>query len=514
MELTAEEILKEIELEAIALAETNSSIKLANRSLMDFVLYHDEDYQNLWFHELISKSLDSILDGKINRLIINIPPRHGKSHLVSRYFPAYILGKNPNKNIILASHTDSFSKKINKDVQRIIDSKRFKNVFPETKLFGSDGFSRKGGTYTKNKNELEVVGKTGTFRNVGVGGSITGEGGDIIIVDDPIKSWEDAMSPTIRAKIIDWFDNTLMTRLSDMNASAIIIVMTRWHDEDLSGVLRKRFQHDPENNDEYKLIKLAALRGSKANDDSDPRRYQESLWEKDKKGNYKFPKHKLLKLKNSRPRTYANLYEQEPVPEGGELFKESWWKFYDRVPLEFEEIIQTWDLSFGSLRSDSSYVCGQIWGRSGANHFLLDLIRERMSYKETKENMKYWNQKWSVAVRKLVENKANGPAVISDLHNSIPGLIPIEPKGSKYSRAIVPAEVVESGNIFLPKPSRFPWSTEFILEAKRFRGLDNEKNDQVDAFTQYINDYLNRTRQNALSDEDFFMNIDSITARF
>ncbi len=128
--------------------------------------------------------------------------------------------------------------------------------------------------------------------------------------------------------------------------------------------------------------------------------------------------------------------------------------------------------------------------------------------------MKYWNQKWSVAVRKLVENKANGPAVISDLHNSIPGLIPIEPKGSKYSRAIVPAEVVESGNIFLPKPSRFPWSTEFILEAKRFRGLDNEKNDQVDAFTQYINDYLNRTRQNALSDEDFFMNIDSITARF
>ena len=179
--------------------------ELARRHMADFVLYVDKRYQMNWHHRLLCEYLDRFVSGEISNLMVFMPPRHGKSELVSRKLPAFILGKDPDTSIISCSYSADLASRMNRDVQRIMDTPRYQEVFPKSKLFGKNIRSVANGTYLRNSDIFEIVGHRGVYRSAGVGGGITGMGGEFIIIDDPVKNREDADSPTLREKVWDWY---------------------------------------------------------------------------------------------------------------------------------------------------------------------------------------------------------------------------------------------------------------------------------------------------------------------
>lgn len=209
--------------------------ELARRSMAEFALYTDPAYHMNWHHRLICNSLDKWVSKEIRRLMIFTAPRHGKSELVSRKLPAYIFGRHPDTSIISASYSADLASRMNRDVQRIIDSDRYAELFPNSRLYGKNIRSVAGGSFLRNSDIFEIVDHKGVYRSAGVGGGITGMGGEYIIIDDPVKNREEANSATYREKLWDWYTSTLYTRLE--KEGCILVTLTRWHEDDLAGRL-------------------------------------------------------------------------------------------------------------------------------------------------------------------------------------------------------------------------------------------------------------------------------------
>lgn len=280
----------------------------ARQNLIAFTQYTMPDYMAGWYHHLISDTLLEMIHGNLRRLIISLPPRHGKSELISRRLPAYLLGINPDLSIIASSYSADLASRNNRDVQRIIESERYKRVFPNTRL--NDSNSRTvAGSWLRNSDLFEVVGHRGVYRSAGVGGGITGMGGQWLIVDDPVKNREEADSATYRQVTWDWYTSTFSTR---QEADArILIVMTRWHSEDLAGKLIELADSDPKA-DQWKVIRLPAICNENNKDPCDPRLAGESLWPE------KFDLDSLLRMKASIGEyQWSALYQQSPRSGGG-----------------------------------------------------------------------------------------------------------------------------------------------------------------------------------------------------
>lgn len=180
---------------------------------------------------------------------------------------------------------------------------------------------------------------------------------------------------------------------------------------------------------------------------------------------------------------WASLYQQRPSPAEGGIFKRHWWQYYRQAPGKFDEIIQSWDMSFKD-KATSDFVVGQVWGRSGADKYLLDQVRGRMDFTATLQAVRSLSAKWPQARAKLVEDKANGPAVIATLKREISGLIPVEPQGSKEARAWAVQPEVEAGNVYIPDPGIASWVHDFVEECAAFP--NGAHDDQVDAMTQAL----------------------------
>ena len=261
-----------------------------------------------WYHYLISDIVGRMIHGNLRRLIISLPPRHGKSELISRRLPAYLLGINPDTSIIAASYSADLASRNNRDVQRIIESNSYKSLFPQTRL--NDANSRTvAGSWLRNSDLFEIVGHRGVYRSAGVGGGITGMGGSWLIVDDPIKNREEADSATYRQATWDWYTSTLSTR---QEADArILIVMTRWHSDDLVGRLLELSANDPKA-DQWTVVKLAAICPENGKDFLDPRSAGEPLWPE------KFDLYNLEKMRASIGEyQWSALYQQSPRSGGG-----------------------------------------------------------------------------------------------------------------------------------------------------------------------------------------------------
>lgn len=450
--------------------------ELARRTMGDFVLYVDDNYRMNWHHRLLCDYLDKLACKEIRRLMVFMPPRHGKSELVSRKFPAYLLGRNPDTSIISCSYSADLASRMNRDVQRLIDSERYLELFPGTQLSNQHTRRFYETRYTRNNNMFEVVDKKGTYRSSGVGGGITGMGGEYIIIDDPVKNREDADSATIREKIYDWYTSTLYTRLE--KDGCILLTLTRWHEDDLAGKLLKAAQ---EGADQWTILELPAVCEYPPKP-YDVRQEGEALWK------WKYDEEALEKMKVTvGSRDWAALYQQHPTPGEGGTFKREWWNYYKVLPDGLYDFVQSWDCTFKDAQS-SDYVVGQVWARKGSSRYLLDQVRGRMSFTETLRAIRSLSAKWPQAIRKLVEDKANGTAVIDVLRKEIPGLIPVEPEGGKIVRANAVTAVAEAGNIYLPDPSIAPWVHDFVEEHAVFPNGAND--DQVDAQTQ-ANTYYN-----------------------
>lgn len=459
-----------------ALQERLAAIK-AQKSMADFVRYTFPDYKWNWHNKLICAYLDAVVDGRIKRLMISLSPRHGKTELVSRRFPAFALGKNPNMNIIAASYGASLANKTNRDVQRIIDSDYYLDIFPNTKLFGKNSREATDGKWLRNAYQFEIVGYRGSYTSVGVGGGVTGKGCSLLLIDDTCKNSEEADSATVRESIYEWYRSTLRTRLEDNGA--IVMTQTRWHEDDLPGRLIEDMSDGTA--DQWIILNLPAIK-EEGGHPKDPRQIGEALWPE------AFPLDVLLQTRSTvGTRVWNALYQGRPAPAEGGLFKRHWWKFYDTAPATFDEKIISADMTFKETKS-GSFVVIQAWGRIASDYYLLDMLRERLDFVGTLEAFRSFAKKHPDARAKLVEDAANGPAVISALKSEIPGIIAISAKDSKVARANSVTPVIESGNVYLPAKTIAPWIDLVVEECAVFP--NGVTDDIVDCMSQSLRRFI------------------------
>lgn len=446
------------------------------------------DYEIGWHHRVLTEYLNRFIRKEIRRLIITMPPRHGKSELTSRRLPALIHGLYPNDEILATSYNNNLATDMTKDIQRIMDTDDFKDIFPQVRIPKDGGEAG----YKRTQNEHEIMPfqhedklwtwHTGTYKSSGVGGSFTGRGGDWILIDDPIKNREDADSQLFRENLWKFYTSTLRTRL-EKNGS-ILITMTRWHEDDLVGRLLSKSKEDKEA-DQWVVLNLPAIKENNLNKD-DVRELGQALWPE------KYNEDYLRATKASiGSRDWNALYQQSPVQEGGNIIKDHWFKFYTSRPAKFDIIIQSWDFAVKD-KATSDFTVGQVWGKIGADKYLLDQIRGRFDFPTACQKVIELTNKYPDCRRKLVEGKANGSAVIQMLRKHISGLVEVEPRGDKVARMHAVSPEFESGNVYLPDKSICPWIGDYISELISFPTGAND--DQVDATSQGLDALISHDR--------------------
>lgn len=454
--------------------------EIARRSFLDFIQFMSHTDQAGWVHQELAAALERFLDDVANkrspRLMVFMPPRHGKSEQVSRYFPAWTFGRHPDLSMIASSYAAELIGRMNRDVQRIMDNPAYNMIFEGVGLYGKNIRTTARGSYLRNSDIFEIVGHSGVYRSTGVGGGITGMGADILNIDDPVKDFQEAQSPTIRQAVWDWYTSTAYTRLSP--GGGVLLTMTRWHKDDLAGRLLEKMATGE--GDQWTVIRFPAI----ATVDEPHRKAGEALHPERWSLEY------LDRIKSTLGGfQWAALYQQSPIADGGNIFKEEWIRYYHRheLPDRFDEWAQSWDMAFKD-KKDSDFVVGQMWARKGANLFLLDQVRERLSFTGTQQAVLNLSKKWPQTFLKLMEDKANGPAVMDALKDSVSGFRAVEPYGNKVARAHAVTPVWESGNVYLPHPSIAPWVHGFVDELIGFPAETHD--DQVDAMTQALNEMV------------------------
>lgn len=457
-------------------------IRAARQSLSNFVLETTPGYQMGWVHREICDELDGFLqdiaDKKSPRLIICMPPRSGKSEIVSRSFPAYAFGLHPDMQIIATSYSADLTQRFSRDVQRKIDNPKYAEIFPETSLNSKNVKTTSFGSVIRTAELFEIVGHRGAYRAAGVGGGITGMGADILCIDDPVKDRRDANSATIREALWDWYTSTAYTRLSP--GGGVIVMCTRWHMDDLVGRLLDRAASGE--GEQWRVINYPAI----AEHDEPHRKAGEALHPE------RYDLNALLRIqKQVGSRDWAALYQQHPVPDGGGLFKSDWIQHWDRLPDRFDSTCISWDMTFKDSAT-SDYVVGQVWGRKGGAFYLIDQFRGQWDFVKTLEQFVAAAKKYPHVTRKLVEDKANGSAIISTLRKHVSGIVPVTPKESKEARASAVTTLWEARNVYLPPADRFPWvESDFIPELLSFPAGAHD--DMVDSATQALSDLSRRS---------------------
>ena len=334
-------------------AEENELInrELSKRSLREFISYNFEGYVFDKWHDKLFHALERIERGTLKRLIVEMPPRSGKTEIISKQFPAYILGKYPQKRIICASYGSELANKSSRESRRIVIDQKFRNIFPEFKL--SDEKKESGNWETM---------EGGGYYSVGIGGALTGFGFDIGIIDDYVKNREDAESPTMREKVWDWFTSTFYTRKQGED-SAIIILATRWHLDDLIGILRQRTEGD-----EWEIITFPAL------DEHDhsffPNRFSSEYY--------------CNERLNIGVRDFAALYQQDPIASMGGVFTKENFRYFalsdfEKVDastrIQHIEVGIFCDPAFSTRRGSDDFVAMAVGkDRRSGELYILDIV--------------------------------------------------------------------------------------------------------------------------------------------
>lgn len=292
-----------------------------------------------------------------------------------------------------------------------------------------------------------------------------------LIIDDPLKDRTEADSLTIRDTCWDWWTDALSARLAP--GAPVLLVLTRWHEDDLAGRLTSL-----DTQAGWRVINIPA---QCENPDTDPLGRQAGEYMVSARG--RTPSQWEARKATAGARTWAALYQGHPSPAQGDIFHRDWWRYWTRMPSLSGRIIQSWDLTFKPGTS-SDWVVGQVWMRQGADHYLLDQVRGRWSFTETRDQICNLTAKWPQAVAKYIEDKANGPAIIDELHHQVPGIVPVTPHGSKTERAAAITPLLEAGNVHIPAPNLAPWVDGLVEEAAAFP--QGTHDDQVDALTQAL----------------------------
>lgn len=412
------------------------------------------------------------------------------SEIVSRYLPTWLHGRNPNLKIIVASYSGDLAIGFNRDSQRIIDSETYGEIFPGTTISSKSTSSIKG-KWKRTANTYEVVGTKGYLYSVGVGGSTTGKGADVFIVDDPFKDLEQAYSPTIREKVLNWYKAVANTRLS--KDAHVIIMHTRWHREDLAGSLLKAGKKS-KTATQWEVLNFPAM-SKEIRDPKDHRKDQDiPLWPE-----FKGSAASMMQIKEDvGPVIWNALYQQDPREEGGNIVKESdlrFWSIAKKDDLPVGAMAQSWDLPFKDKKT-SSMVVGQVWLRGhDKNYYLLDQIRGHWDFNRCIVEMQNFYNKWPVP-EVLVEDKANGPAIMAVLSDQIKGFKAITPRADKETRFIACSPAFAGNKVYIPDVSDAPWALDYISEITDFPNSDFD--DQVDCTSQILNHWYDPVSSNII----------------
>lgn len=431
--------------------------ELARRNYIDYV---DYVHQSKWIKGkhlyLIADEIEKVLSGETTRLILSIPPQHGKSMMITETLPSYYLGKHPDHRVIVASYGEDLAMKF---------GRRNKQKIQE---FGKELFNIELSKSSSSDKEFEIETHKGSMISRGIMSGITGQPAELIIVDDPIKNRLEANSETFRARLKEEWLNSLNTRLSANGR--VIIIQTRWHEDDLAGWLQDTEPH------KWKVINIPCeaedndILGRKKGDALFPEIGKDNEWLQEFKKSYMTAEGSMA---------WNALFQGRPTSMEGNMIKRSWFNYVDIEPSFNFKLISV-DATFKD-GDNSDYVAIQVWGKIGTRCYFIDRLKARMDFVDTLTAIRNMQYKHNADLI-LIEDKANGSAIINMLKQEFMNILAVNPEGGKVARVNAVAPILEAGNVYL---LRAEWNNDFIEECASFP--NGKHDDEVDAMSQALN---------------------------
>jgi len=398
----------------------------------------------------LGERLEAIAEGRCRRLIVSAPPRHGKSLLTSVVFPSWFLGKRPAAEIIFTTYSQEFSEDHGRKVRNLLGSPIHKAIFPESCLSDDSAAAFR---FTTTAGGIYVA--------TGRGGSLTGRGADLMIVDDPLKGIEEAGSAAIRKGLHEWFRSDAFTRLQPNGA--LIVISTRWHHDDLAGMLQR--EHPGEGWEDLTFPAIAEA------DDPLGREEGAALWPE------RYPLEELQRMRAVvGERAWISLYQGRPVAATGGIFKRDWWQTYREAPAEFQRKVQFWDCAVKSGQENDYSVC-TTWGATKTGFYLLHCWRDKVQFPALKKAAVALHDSWGPDVV-LIEDASSGSSLVQELvgDTNLP-VKAIKVSSDKVTRANAVTPLIETGKVYIPEAAS--WVAEYLDELSSFPA--GKHDDQVDS---------------------------------
>lgn len=471
MTLSREQQLQRVQLQDELLKRT------CERSLQSFaqsalpVLYPETTFEVTRGHALLCEYLEAVTDGTITRLVVNMPPRFGKSLLVSVCWPVWEWIRRPDRKWIFSSYAERLSEQLSYDRRRLIQSDWYRSRWGSTVELAAD-----------QNVKMEFANLAGgVMLATSTGGSVTGKGGERIVIDDPHNP-QQVLSEAQRQAGLDYFRGTLSTRLNNRKKDAIVVVGQRLHAQDLSGFCIEQ---------EFTSLRLQAIAEDRTTY-TFPRRTEpwvrevgHLLWP-EREGERELAEARRM-LGTSR---FQAQYQQCPVPDGGVIFRRDGFRYYVSLPEDVDEWAVSVDLAFkGEATSDYNVLL--VAARRGADIYLVDRLKGRWSFTEVCRHLETFVRCYPRVQKVYVEEAANGSALIDTLRSRISGIVSVRPREAKIVRAHAAQPQVEAGSIHLPHPNPSgvsiadrEWVHDFLSQLCAFPQVAHD--DDVDAFTQLV----------------------------
>ena len=429
----------------------------------EYVQYvHHDAWKKTPFHRFLCRYVQNFVERETDLpyeiLVITTPPQHGKSQSITETLPSWYLGKHPDRRVIEISYNEEFAINFGRLNRRKIQE------------FGEDLF---GITLAKDSNrnvEFEIAKHGGGMMSSGIGTAVTGKRCNLMIIDDPVKNKAEAFSKSRRDLIYQEWLMSFKTRLAPH--SKVILIMTRWHEDDLAGRLLENEEH-------IKLLRFPCE--CEEENDLLHRRIGDALCPEIGKDNEWLKVYKNSMVTTEGTMAWNAMFQGRPSAMEGNIIQRDWWEYYENEPQ-----INTWVMSVdASFKDDdqSDYVAIQVWGKNGPDIYLIDAVKKHLNFPDTIMEIRRLRAMYPDCKTTLIEDRANGSAIITMLRREMSGIIAVQPIGSKMARVQAVLGAIESGNVHVPKNRRF--TADFVDECSSFPNAAHD--DQVDCMSQALN---------------------------